>query len=96
VSITRVNEFYANPADIQELKELLVSIRTRVVSCSGCEEFRVLESDTDPSHFVIIETWDRIQSHQAAVEAIPKEWIERAMAMLSATPDGHYYEELGE
>ncbi len=94
MSVTRVNEFFAKPGEVANLKEILRSIRSEVNAANGCSEFRILECDTEPNRFVIIETWDCIESHEAAVERISKQLIDQARAMLDATPDGNYYTEL--
>lgn len=94
MSLTRVNEFVAKMDKIDDLKEILLSIRSEIQGCNGCQEFRILESEAEPNQFVIVETWDCIESHRKAVECIPEEDVARAMSMLESTPDGDYYVEL--
>ena len=94
MSVTRVNEFFAKPHELENLRQILSSIRSEICAAKGCREFRILECDTEPNRFVILETWDSIESHEAAVQKISMETIERAKAMLASTPDGNYYSEV--
>jgi quinol monooxygenase YgiN len=92
MSITRINEFRAVPgssATVQEQISLLVSL---IESAQGCLSCQLLQSQKDQNHFIVIEVWDDVQSHQASLKAMHPEIFEKLKQHLNAPPTGEYYE----
>jgi len=92
MSVSRIGEFTGKPAQIDELKDFLLSIMPIMKSSQGCESVYLYQSQEDPTRFTMIETWDNIESHQASVKNIPSEKLAEIRPLLASTPTGSYYE----
>jgi len=65
------------------------ALRRPAVACrASC--FRAKD---DPGRFVILEIWDSIESHKAAVKDIPPEMFVTVMELLDGRPSGEYFRE---
>lgn len=92
MSIYRIGETQAKPEVVEELREFLLSIMPGIKSSAGCESVQLYQSPDDPTRFMMIEVWDRKESHQASVQEIPAEMIARVRQMLASAPGGAYFE----
>jgi quinol monooxygenase YgiN len=91
MSISRIGEIQAKEGLIEELREFLISIMPGIQSSEGCETVQLYQSQDDPSKFMMIEVWDRVESHQASVRNIPPEKLGEIRPLLATSPSGSYY-----
>lgn len=91
MSIARIGEVQAKEDRTEELRDFLISILPMIKSSPGCELVQMYQSQDDPSKFMTIEIWDRIESHQASVKNIPNEKLGEIRALLATSPSGSYY-----
>jgi quinol monooxygenase YgiN len=54
---------------------------------------KLLQSQDDPTRVVLLEAWDRIESHTAAVKDISPEVTTTLMELLDGRPSGEYFHE---
>lgn len=87
-----MGETQAKPEAVEELREFLLSIMPGIKSSPGCESVQLYQSPDDRTKFMMIETWDSKESHQASVMEIPAEMIAKIRPMLASTPKGEYFE----
>jgi quinol monooxygenase YgiN len=91
MTITRINQFEAKPAQEKALHEFLQSVISVITACPGCISCRLLRSTENPACLAIIEEWDSIESHKEAARAIPPEKLAQAAALFAKSPSGMYY-----
>jgi quinol monooxygenase YgiN len=91
MSITRIGEFQAKEGSTEALRDFLLSIMPMIKSSQGCESVQLYQSPEDPFKFVMIEVWDRVESHQASVGNIPPEKLSEIRPMLAGSPNGSYF-----
>jgi quinol monooxygenase YgiN len=91
MTIVRLNQFQSAAGKAQELHEFLTSITAYILGSEGCQSCEVFQQQNDDSHFVVIEKWDSIESHQASIANYPKEDMMAAMNLFGAPPKGDYY-----
>jgi quinol monooxygenase YgiN len=91
MSVTRINEFQAQPDKADELREFLLSVVASMSSLPGCQSSQLLQSHDSPTRFVVIEVWDSVESHQASVQNIPPESFAQVMELLDGRPRGEYF-----
>ena len=92
MSIYRIGETHAKPELIGELREFLMSIAPMIKLSHGCEAVQLYQSHEDPAKFIMIETWDTLESHQTSVKNIPPEMLEQIRPLLATSPSGGYFE----
>jgi heme oxygenase (mycobilin-producing) len=92
MSIARIGETQAKPESIESLREFLLSIMPGIRTAQGCESVTLYQSQDEPTKFTMIEIWDRVESHQAAVHEISPDDLAKVKTMLAAPPSGKYYE----
>lgn len=93
MTITRINQFEAKPGAEERLYTLLRSVISIIETCPGCLSCRLLRSTENPACLAIIEEWDRIESHQKAAQAIPREKFAEVSALFGKPAAGMYYTE---
>lgn len=91
MSISRIGEIQAKEGLLEELREFLIAIMPGIQSSEGCESVQLYQSEDDPSKFMMIEVWDRIESHQASVKNIPAEKLGEIRPLLATSPSGSYF-----
>jgi quinol monooxygenase YgiN len=91
VSVTRIGEVQAREELTDALREFLMSILPTIKASKGCESCELLQSQDDPTKFVIIEVWDSVESHKASVNNIPPEMIGQIRPLLAGSPSGAYF-----
>jgi quinol monooxygenase YgiN len=91
MSISRIGEVQAKPELVNELREFLLSILPGIQDSEGCESVQLYQSEDDPSRFLMIEVWDRVESHQASVRNIPPEKLGEIRPLLATSPSGSYF-----
>ena len=91
MATTRINEFQARADSVGELEAFLLSIVPSMLSSDGCLSCQVLQSQADPTKFVVLEAWDSVESHQASAKAIPPEMFANVMQLLAGPPRGEYF-----
>lgn len=89
--VTRLNNFTAKAGQEQALGDVLASAIPTVKAAAGCLSVQLLQSHSTPTRFVVIEVWDSLESHQAAMKAIPRESIATVMPLLDGMPGGDYW-----
>ncbi|HSB00343.1 MAG TPA: antibiotic biosynthesis monooxygenase family protein [Anaerolineales bacterium] len=92
MSVVRIGETQAKPDLIDDLHDFLLSIMPMIKSSAGCESVQLYQSQADPSKFMMIEVWDRVESHQASVKNIPPEKLGEIRPLLAASPSGSYFD----
>ena len=93
MGITRINDFRAKEDKADELRAFLGQVIPTVASSRGCLSCKLLQSQDNPTRFVMVEVWDSIESHNAAVKAISPEVITTVMELLDGRPSGEYFHE---
>ena len=96
MSIARIGETQAKPESIEALREFLQSLMPGIKATKGCESVTLYQSQEDLTRFTMIEIWDSIESHKAAVQEISPDDIARVRIMLASAPSGRYYDLLSE
>lgn len=95
MSVARIGEVQAREGLIDELREFLISIMPGIKSSQGCESVQLCQSQEDPSKFMMIEVWDRVESHQESVKNISAEKLGEIRPLLATSPSGRYYDLVG-
>jgi len=93
VSVTRINDFRAKEGKADALRAFLGQVIPGIAACRGCVSCKLLQSQDSPDRFVILEVWDSIESHKAAVKDIPPEMFVTVMELLDGRPSGEYFKE---
>lgn len=91
MTITRINEFRAVEGQGEALGDLIGSFVPIIEASDSCHSCQLLRSQEDATKIVVIELWDRVESHQASVKNIPPETLEEAKKLLAGPPTGGYY-----
>ena len=91
MSVVRIGETQAKPETTEALQDFLISIIPMIKSAEGCESVELYQSQDDPSIFIVIEVWDRVESHQASVKNIKPEQLAEIRPLLASSPSGSYY-----
>jgi heme oxygenase (mycobilin-producing) len=91
MSIMRINHFEAGEGHEADLCEFLKSVIAEIKLANGCINCQLLKGAENNAQLAIIEEWMSIEHHQAAASIIPKERIEKAMALFAKPPFGIYY-----
>jgi quinol monooxygenase YgiN len=92
MNVARIGEVQAKEELVDELREFLISIMPMIKASEGCESCQLFQSQEDATKFLMIEVWDRVESHQASVKNIPPEKIGEIQALLASAPGGSYYD----
>lgn len=92
MSIARIGETQAKPEAIEDLRSFLQSIMPGIQATKGCESVTLYQSQEDPTRFIMIEIWDSIESHKAAVMDISPEDIAKIRTLLASAPGGGYFD----
>ena len=93
MSVTRINDFRAKEGKADSLRALLGQVIPSIASSRGCLSCKLLQSQDDPARFVVLEAWDSIESHKAAVRDIPPETLRTVMELVDGRPSGEYFRE---
>ena len=94
MSIARIGETQAKPESIEALREFLLSIMPGIKATKGCESVTLYQSQEEPTKFTMIEIWDSVESHKAAVREISPEDLAKVKAMLASAPRGEYFSQI--
>ncbi|MFT3895936.1 MAG: antibiotic biosynthesis monooxygenase [Anaerolineales bacterium] len=92
MSIARIGETQAKPESIEELRKFWLSIMPGIKATKGCEFVTLYQSQEDPTRFTMIEIWDSVESHKAAVMDISPDDIAKVRTMLASAPSGSYFD----
>ena len=93
MSVTRINDFRAKEGRAEALRALLAQAIPSIASSRGCVSCKLLQSQDNPARFVVLEVWDSIESHKAAVKNIPPDAFATVMDLLDGRPSGEYFNE---
>lgn len=93
MSVTRINDFRAKEGQAETLRALLGQAIPSIASSRGCLSCKLLQSQDSPARFVVLEVWDSVESHKAAVKDIPPEMLMTVMEILDGRPSGEYFDE---
>ena len=91
MSVTRINDFRAKEGKADALGTFLGQVIPSIASSKGCLSCKLLQSQGSPSRFVVLEVWDSVESHKAAVKDIPPEMLVTVMELLDGRPSGEYF-----
>ncbi len=94
MSVPRVGTFHAKPESVDELAAFLKSIMPMIKSSEGCASCSLLQSQSEPSQFTMIEEWSSVEAHKASVKNIPPEKLRAIMPLLASPPSGGYFTRL--
>lgn len=93
MSVTRIDEFRAIAGRGEDLRDALAQVLPERRQREGCLSLSLLEHETDPTRFVVIEVWRDRASHEAAAADMPPASGRRIMTLLAEMPSGGYYRE---
>jgi quinol monooxygenase YgiN len=93
VSVTRIDDFRAIAGRGEELRESLAELLPERRARDGCLSISLLEHETDPARYMVIEVWRDRASHEAAAAEMPPAARRRIMTLLAEMPTGGYYRE---
>ena len=93
MSVTRLDDFRAIAGRGEELRESLAELLPARRARDGCLSIRLLEHETDPAHYTVVEVWSDRASHEAAAAEMPPAARRRIMTLLAEMPTGGYYRE---
>lgn len=91
MNVTRINHFEAKAGSEEKLFAFLTDVVAKIILADGCINCRLLKGAENTAQLAIIEDWESIAHHQAAVSIIPKEQLEQAAALFARPPVGVYY-----
>ena len=91
MSMTRINEFQAKEGQAGALHTFLARLIPTIAALPGCQSCRLLQSHDEPLRFIVLESWESIEAHQAAVKDIPSESLAELMRLLNGRTTGAYY-----
>lgn len=92
MAITRLNHFHARAGEEDALFEALKAVVPLIRDLKGCTRCEIMRDTDKHAHIIILEGWQRIDDHKAALSAIPQETFEPVMALLDEPPYGNYFE----
>ena len=93
MSIARIGEFRAQAGQEDALLAFLTTrVAPAIQAAGGNEAAQVLQSESDPTLFVVIEVWVDVEAHRASVQNIPPEMLQQIRPLLAAPPTGGYYQ----
>jgi quinol monooxygenase YgiN len=92
MSITRINEFRAREGETSALAELLRGVAQSIQNNSGCLACRFLQAIDDPQRIVILEEWESVDAHRAALARMAPADFEPVMRLLESRPSGAYFQ----
>lgn len=92
MSITRINEFRSVAGSSDLLRDQIIAIVPVIESSQGCLSCQLLHSHKDRNHFVLIEVWDDVESHQASLKNVRPEVFHELKKYLVVPPTGEYYD----
>lgn len=95
MSVARIGETQAKEGKEEELRDFLLSIIPGIKASAGCQSCQLFQSQEEPEKFLMIEVWDSVESHQAAVQEISPEEINRIRTLLAGAPSGRYFDLIG-
>jgi quinol monooxygenase YgiN len=70
MSITRFNEFIAQPGKLAELTQAFVPVLRKIRTAKGCESCDMFIAVEGSERIIIIEQWTDVNSHQAAAKLV--------------------------
>ena len=91
MTVTRINEFLAKDGQREQLRDRLRSLLPTIAAARGCRSCELLEERDDGARLLVIEVWDSIDAHRAAVRDIPPDAVADTMQLLAAPPSGRYF-----
>lgn len=92
MSVSRIGELQAKEGLTEVLRDFLISIMPTIKSSAGCETVQLYQSQEDLSKFIMVEVWDRVESHQASVRNIPPEKLGEIRPLLAGSPSRSYFD----
>jgi quinol monooxygenase YgiN len=92
MSITRINEFRAREGESDALAELFRGVVRSIQGEPGCLACRFLQAIDDPHRIVILEEWESVDAHRAALARMAPADFEPVMRLLDGRPSGAYFQ----
>lgn len=92
MSITRINEFRAIDGSSDLLREQIILLVPVIESAAGCLSCQLLQSQKNKNHFVLIEVWDDVHSHQESLKDARPDVFHEVKKLLAVPPTGEYYD----
>jgi quinol monooxygenase YgiN len=89
--ITRINEFHAAPGQADALIAQLRSVLPTITAAPGCRSCELLQGLDEPSRVALVEVWDTVESHKAALKTAPHGMFEPVGKLLDRPPTGAYF-----
>lgn len=93
MGIARIGETRAKAGFESALRAKLESLVTQIAALPGCTGCELFVSRDEPTRMLMIERWESLEAHKAAVMNISPEEINDFMKMLDGRPSGSYFEE---
>jgi quinol monooxygenase YgiN len=92
MAITRINEFRAGAGKAAELSAELAAIVPSIAAAPGCLSCRLLRSQKDADHFIVLEEWDSVQAHRDSLMRGAPDAFHDVKKLLATPPTGEYYD----
>ncbi len=92
MSITRINEFRAIEGSSALLRDQIILLVPVIESAEGCLSCQLLQSQKSENHFILIEVWDDVHSHQESLKNVRPDVFHEVRKHLAVPPTGEYYD----
>jgi quinol monooxygenase YgiN len=91
-TITRINTFKARTGQGDSLRGKFAGIVPSIQATPGCLSCKLLQGVDDPDQIVVLEEWESVEAHQAAVKNIKPSDFAAVMPLLAERPSGTYFQ----
>jgi len=90
MTVGRIYRMIAKEEDADKLREGLSAVGPFITSQEGCLGVDVFNDQESPCCFLLIEKWESIEHHQAALAAMPDGIFDEVMSCLEEPPEASY------
>jgi quinol monooxygenase YgiN len=89
--IYRIGEMIAADGRAEDLRRFLARVMEVIRASEGSLDVQMYQSQDDPARFLMIETWESAEAHQASVKNIPPEMIGEFRPLVKESSKGSYF-----
>ena len=91
MNIIRINEFHAAAGQSDAALASLRQIVPAIEASPGCQSCELLQGLDKPARVVLVERWDSVEAHKAALRAGQPQAFEQLGKLLDRPPTGAYF-----
>jgi quinol monooxygenase YgiN len=91
MTVTRINEFHALAGHGDTVRERLQAVLPTISAAPGCRSCQLLQAQDDPTRIMVVEVWDTVDAHMAALTALSPDTFAEIMRLLVTPSTGRYY-----